>query len=149
MDYQDYKRVNDALEFQYKSNGCSDSVLRIVNVDISKGLCQLNTGTVTYISNLVAYTMMGMGCVSNPSAIAQWTGYNKMGNPSVQQAQQPMHLEFDEGIEIPEFVKRGHAVYTKEDNEIIDACMGVEDDPNYTDEQQKADLGAILRKKVK
>ena len=49
--------------------------LRINTVDFDKGLCKLSTNEIIPIYKVIQIVTMGVDCISNPSILANWSGF--------------------------------------------------------------------------
>lgn len=75
--YEQFKEKNDKSKEILKNNPFAKA-LKIESVDLAKEKCVIQ-GKVYKIQNIVDCILSNGGCVTNPSALAQWKGFNING----------------------------------------------------------------------
>ena len=75
MTYEQFKEVNDKTKKIVKDNPFNQ-ILKIDMVDFSKDSCEIK-GKKYKISVIVQQILDGKGCISNPSILTNWKGFNE------------------------------------------------------------------------
>ena len=85
--YEEFKRVNNTTKTRFNHTVWSGSIIQIVGVQFSKGLCQIKHMDQEKIyeetiQNIVSMILKGHICVNNPSALKEWKGFVNESNIS-------------------------------------------------------------------
>ena len=85
--YEEFKRVNNTTKTRFNHTVWSGSIVQIIGVQFSKGLCQIKHMDQEKIyeetiQNIVSMILKGYICVNNPSALKEWKGFVNESNIS-------------------------------------------------------------------